>query len=361
MALTENELIALIILARNVEWRYQLDDYETEVLQKLLVSVRRAEREVIDALSPLMSDWSEARALAILDELSDLTLGIKAVLHNSILDIAATAGASSYLAHNSILSFDGRVPDFNYVSLTADQLKTALTGTPVGGKLLNEWLMTNYDSKIEGIRQEVMTGLLKGDDYRQFTSRLQGEFGLAREDAVSLARTYVQSVNVGAMENLYEANADIIKGWKWTAALESGYKKTGRGTCLRCAVLDGTVYKEKEPRPPMPLHIRCRCVWLPELISWKQLGLDIPEMEEAYRPYTIRPDKSIGVGGRRTIIEHGFYGEDYAEWMKTRSESFRRDLVGPRRLELLKSGQKDFKDLVDHQTGKLLTLQELGV
>ena len=75
---------------------------------------------------------------------------------------------------------------------------------------------------------------------------------------------------------------------RWTAVLEGGYKKTGRGTCLRCAALDGTVYKLDEKKPQMPLHPRCRCIWLPETKTFRELGVDWDEIQETSRPYTIR-------------------------------------------------------------------------
>lgn len=48
-------------------------------------------------------------------------------------------------------------------------------------------------------------------------------------------------------------------------------------TRLRCAALDGREFQNGAgPRPPF--HRNCRCVAVPISRSWKDLGIDLPEM-----------------------------------------------------------------------------------
>jgi len=360
--LTPQQTLELITLARNIEWFYQLEDYTKEQLKQLLKAVQQAESELlgrIDLYASSLPEWSEDRALLILDNLSNLTLGIRYVLEQGITNIAATSGAASFLMANDIASFGGRISGFNQVSLTAEQLRGLLVETPIGGNLLNEWVQNNYAKVAEDIREEFISGMLQGDSYPQFVQRLTSGFDMARGDAVSLSRTYVHSVNAYAHEEVYAANPDIIKGVRWTATIESGFKRSGHGVCPRCALLDGTVYRLDQPRPPIPLHRNCRCLYLPVLVSWKELGLDIPELEEVYRPTTIREDKSIGVGGRRTIKEVGFEQGDYRDFYLKQSRTFQNNVLGPRRASLLESGKVKWEDLIDHETGRLFTLEQL--
>jgi SPP1 gp7 family putative phage head morphogenesis protein len=326
-------------------------------------AVTQAQTEImnhIEAKAGNLSEWSEERSLALLDELSDLSLGIRYKMAGDISEISAQAGAHSYLIHNDVLSFGQKVLGFNNVALTATQIQQLVSTVPVGGKLLSEWVDSTFEYQLKTqIQQEITTGMLRGQGYPGLARRLGEGFDLTRQDAISLTRTYVASVNVGAQEAVMRANKDVIKGWKWCAALEPGFSKTGRGTCIRCAALDGQVFQDTDPaRPEIPLHVRCRCMWLAETVSWKSLGLDIPEIESAYRPYTIRPDKNIGVGGTRTIEEVGFHHGDYSTWYETRDKSFQINAVGPGRYELLNSGKVEFKDLVGPK-GKLRTLKEL--
>jgi hypothetical protein len=259
--LTEQETIELILLARSIEYFYDLSSWEDKSLKTLLKSVKQSENELLAKLNQYgqnLPSWQEDRMIALLDNFNRMTLGIRYVLEGGIAQIASEAGASTILAMNDIVSFGGRINNFNSVTLTAEQLKTIVVNEPVGGKLLNGWLTDTYGAMSEEIRQEVLTGMLKGESYSEFTNRLSNGFDMARKDAVSISRTYVQSVNVMVMEEVYNSNKDVVKAVKWVSSLENSYKKTGRGVCPACLLIDGTVYELNETRPPCPLHINCR-------------------------------------------------------------------------------------------------------
>ncbi len=361
--MTPQEILDLIVLARNVKHRYALDDYEIQALKPLLKAVSQAQREILQRIeqrAASLPEWSEERALALLDELSDLTLGIQTRINGDISGMASHAGAESYLLHNDVVSFGGKVLDFNNVALSAGQIAQLIEKTPVGGKLLNEWIRSSFDWRLqEEIQQEITAGLLQGEGYPGLVRRLGQGFDLTKQDAISVARTYVQSVNCNAQMDVYRANKQVVKGWRWTAVMEPGYGKTGRGTCIICQSLDGREYAVDDPgAPPLPNHLRCRCMAIPTLISWRELGLDMDEMKDVFRPYTIRPDKNIDAGGKREILEVGFHQGDYASWFATRDRAFQLNAVGPGRLELLESGKVKFEDLVD-RSGRLRLLDRV--
>lgn len=104
----------------------------------------------------------------------------------------------------------------------------------------------------------------------------------------------------------------------------------------------------------------CRCILLPVTPTFRELGLDIDEIEDVYRPYVERAEKVIGAGGKRKLQQVGFHRGDYSDFFYTKSPDWQRKVVGPRRLELLETGRVDFKDLVDFSTGDLYTLDELS-
>lgn len=358
--LTPQQLLELIVLARNIQWRYQLDQYEAATLGALLTVVRRAERQILDDIQvrgASITQWSEDRSLALLDELSDLTLGIQTTLTRNIADIASRAGAASYTTHNGIVSFDGMVAPFVSVAMSAAQLRSMILDTPVGGNLLRDWVRRTFDQPlIDEIRSEIMAGRLLGESYRELIGRITEGFGVVERNAISLVRTYVQSMNVNAMEAVYQANREVVKGVQWVATMEVAGRR-GSGTCLRCAALDGQKFKWDEPRPPCPLHVRCRCVLVPVLVSWRELGLDIDEIREVYRPWTRRPDMNIDAGRPGgTILEHGFHQGNFASWFSGLSREDQLAIVGPGRFGLLNSGRVDFEDLVDSSTGRLRLL-----
>lgn len=359
--LSEREFQELVLLYRNIVWRYQLDSYEDEALKIILAAVTLAERNILARLreqGASLTDWNEQRSLALLDELSDLTLGLRATLVRSITTVATRVGVASYLTHNAITSFDGRVVPFNSVALSATQMRSLVEDTPVGGHLLSEWVDRTFDQAVvSGIREEILAGRMLGEGYEELVSRITDGFNIVRRDAITLTRTYVQSANVGAMEAVYEANREVVKGVRWSAVMEIG-TRPGRGTCLRCAALDGQEFKWGEPRPPCPMHARCRCVLVPWMRTWRELGLDVEEMEEVYQPWTRRTDVNIDAGRRgHTIIESGFHQGNFASWFNRLSQDDQLNIVGPGRLSLIRSGRVTFSDLVDRTTGRLRLLE----
>ena len=94
------------------------------------------------------------------------------------------------------------------------------------------------------------------------------------------------------------------------------------------------------------------------LVSYRELGLDVDELEEVARPWTERPDIPVGEGGRN-VITWGKHKGSYSSWFDSRGEQFQRNVVGPKRLELIKAGKVKFGDLVDPQTGRLIPWKEL--
>jgi len=119
----------------------------------------------------------------------------------------------------------------------------------------------------------------------------------------------------------------------------------------------------------MVVH-NCRC--FPEFVTktFREMGVDVDEIEKAYRPYTVRgtvdpltgkviPGK-IGVGGGK-IIETGRFLGTYEDFLKGQSEKVQRQILGPGRLELWKSGKVKLKDFADAKGNQYLLTELRGV
>lgn len=183
--------------------------------------------------------------------------------------------------------------------------------------------------------------------------------GFTRKEAVTLARTFVQTANCEAMKSVMRANSDIVKGWRWSSVMEGGNIATGRGTCLICSALDsGQEVYPIDGGPVIPAHLNCRCFQIASLVSYKELGVNIDELEEVARPWTIREDIPIGEGGR-AILDFGQHQGNYESWMKTRGAVFQKNVLGPKRYELWKSGKVKMIDMVDIDTMRLKRIDNL--
>ncbi len=365
--LSDAELQKIIPLIENTKWHYQLDQFSSASLKEINKSVLQARREVYGKLitdAPKMKDWEQARFNALAQELQNITVATRSQISGQIEQTAIEAGAKAYPKHAEIMSFGGRVASFNTVAMTAAQFKSVVN-TPVGGKLLSEWVDTAFTANLKDtFKTEIAAGLLQGESYKDLVSRFNTKaFSGLENDIEGLTRTYVQSINVKAMDDTMRANADIVKGWKWQSVFENR-------SCIRCVSL--SAQEEIYPiggGPEMPLHVLCRC--FKEIITktFRELGVNIDEVKDAYRPYTIRgkidpitgkvaPGK-IGIGGGRKIETGRFLG-DYNSFFKSLPANVQTQMLGPTRYGLWKSGKIKLADLAD-KNGNTRLLTELGV
>lgn len=144
------------------------------------------------------------------------------------------------------------------------------------------------ESQAQRFNTIVRTGILTGEPTSQIARRLVGnlDFGqiaktaqqqalaggelikMADHQIMTVVRTSVQQVSNAASQQVYEANGDITKKYRWLAALEAR-------TCPICRNLDGKEYRYgKGPTPPA--HFNCRCTTI-AIIDYKGLGIDPPD------------------------------------------------------------------------------------
>lgn len=345
--------IDLVLVARGAEWQYRLDAYTDEQLKEISRITRKARNDLEAKLeSGKLTEWSKERTMQALDEAEYLLEGTRAQITETIAGVAATAGSAAYDAHSSILSFGGAATAVRSVAMTADQLYSMVKSTPVGGNTLAEWVDRSFDYSMQKkIKREMAAGMMSGESYKELAGRIRECWPGTTNEIETLTRTYVQSVNVQAMQDVYNANADIVKSVVWRATF-------GLRTCILCAGLDGHEYPLNE-HPPCPLHPRCRCVLIPTVIGPKGMGLSAKQINEMAKPYSIKNGK-IGLGGGK-VISAGTFKGDFGQWLKTTTPAQQRELLGPSRLEAIVSGKVGFEDLVDRNTGRLRTLDELGV
>ena len=86
--------------------------------------------------------------------------------------------------------------------------------------------------------------------------------------------------------------------------------------------------------------------------------MDLPELQDAARPYTKRPDQNIDAGGKRTIEEVGFHDGDYGSWLAKQPAKVQHNAVGPNRAAMLRAGQVSMHDFTD-EAGNLRTIDQL--
>lgn len=127
-----------------------------------------------------------------------------------------------------------------------------------------------------------------------------------------------------------------------------------------CALADGAEYALNEPRPRLPVHPRCRGMWVPVAKSWRDFGIDVDDLEAVARPWTIRETGPIGTGGRK-IENYGKTTENFSGWWASLSDTDKaKTAIGPVRRRLLETGAVMWDQMWDKASGLPLTLEQMG-
>ena len=247
--------------------------------------------------------------------------------------------------------------------ITRELVQAWVETSTVDGLLINDWLgkietaardrivSIGRQSMIEGLPVNTMARMLRNEGIEGSVPGLQG-----------LASTFMQTASAHARETTINRHfSEVVKGWRWVATLD-------RKTCLRCGPNDGKFIKLGDSKPALPVHWRCRCLWLPVAKSWEELGMDAPEAPEGKRPAvkhvkerTIQHrDGSTSTKWKVKASEQVPAGTTYNTWLKSQLDSdpaFVRSILGKTRFELFQAGKLTLNSLT--QRGRIKSLAEL--
>lgn len=168
------------------------------------------------------------------------------------------------------------------------------------------------------MRQTLIRGIAVGDNPRTaarlMLDRLGGVFDGGRRRAETIARTEMLDAHRHAARAARMANADVLRGWEWLAALD-------HRTCPACLSMHGQVFPADQFGPEG--HPNCRCTSIPATLSWRDLGFDIDEPES-----------------ERTDAE---------AWFWDQPEAAQVSIMGRERLNRLQSGDLAWADLAQRR------------
>lgn len=166
----------------------------------------------------------------------------------------------------------------------------------------------------DAVRRELIRGVAVGSNPRATAARMvdragrQFDGGLTR--ALVISRTETLDAHRAAAEHAQNEQADVLTGWVWLAHLSPR-------TCPSCLAKHGTLHPLDEPGPED--HPQGRCVRMPVVKPWVELGFDVEE------------PPSVVVDARA--------------WFDALPEADQVAILGRRRYELLRSGAIDWEDL----------------
>lgn len=161
----------------------------------------------------------------------------------------------------------------------------------------------------------LIRGVTLGDNprgaAREMVRRVGGDFNGGLTRAATIARTEMLDAHRAASQAQDLANTDVLRGWAWMCTLDTR-------TCPSCLAMHGTEHALTEGGPSD--HQNGRCARIPLTKTWADLGFTGVE-----EPASVVPDARA--------------------WFDALPETDQVSIMGPERLNLLRTGQATWDDL----------------
>jgi SPP1 gp7 family putative phage head morphogenesis protein len=298
-------------------------EFVTDQLRKVLPAgsrdaVRTVEISPQFAQSVVTTDPTQLNVVALSDDLFAAVQGAPATF-----SLTAAKGATITLPNGEVLekAFRGVAVDQaeRFSQVVRNGLLTGETTPSIAKRLIGN---LQFGEEAKTVRQLVATG-------GQATA-------VADNQVMALVRTSINQVANSASQQVYEANQDITKKYRYVATLDSR-------TSSICAALDGREFEYgKGPMPPQ--HFNCRSTTVPIIDP------------DILPPSTIA--KRASADGPVPV------NMNYGQWLAEQSNKVKAEVLGPSKVPYFnrlvkKSGARDAMAKLVRDDGSELTLKDL--
>jgi SPP1 gp7 family putative phage head morphogenesis protein len=298
-------------------------EFVTDQLRKVLPAgsrdaVRTVEISPQFAQSVVTTDPTQLNVVALSDDLFAAVQGAPATF-----SLTAAKGATITLPNGEVLekAFRGVAVDQaeRFSQVVRNGLLTGETTPSIAKRLIGN---LQFGEEAKTVRQLVAAG-------GQATA-------VADNQVMALVRTSINQVANSASQQVYEANQDITKKYRYVATLDSR-------TSSICAALDGREFEYgKGPMPPQ--HFNCRSTTVPIIDP------------DILPPSTIA--KRASADGPVPV------NMNYGQWLAEQSNKVKAEVLGPSKVPYFnrlvkKSGARDAMAKLVRDDGAELTLIEL--
>jgi SPP1 gp7 family putative phage head morphogenesis protein len=298
-------------------------EFVTDQLRKVLPAgsrdaVRTVEISPQFAQSVVTTDPTQLNVVALSDDLFAAVQGAPATF-----SLTAAKGATITLPNGEVLekAFRGVAVDQaeRFSQVVRNGLLTGETTPSIAKRLIGN---LQFGEEAKTVRQLVAAG-------GQATA-------VADNQVMALVRTSINQVANSASQQVYEANQDITKKYRYVATLDSR-------TSSICAALDGREFEYgKGPMPPQ--HFNCRSTTVPIIDP------------DILPPSTIA--KRASADGPVPV------NMNYGQWLAEQSNKVKAEVLGPSKVPYFnrlvkKSGARDAMAKLVRDDGSELTLDQL--
>jgi len=308
-------------------------------------------RAILAQLKQSLEGWAGSSTLSVVEDLQGLaelqsefvTNELRQALPINLREQIRSVQISPQFAQ-SVATVDPT--EINVVSLS-DDLQAAVAGAPQtfsltasqgttvtlpNGKVLEKSFRGLAESQADLFAKTVRNGLLTGESTDKIARRLKGRlrFGqpgslrqiaqaggevtaVANNQVMAMVRTSINQVANETSQQVYKANQDVTKRYRYVATLDSR-------TSPICRSLDGRLFEYgKGPTPPQ--HFNCRSTTVP-IIDYSGLGIARPPQTELRRPNTAFGPSRARRGD--TVPSNQTYGE----WLDKQPKEVKADVLG---------------------------------
>jgi SPP1 gp7 family putative phage head morphogenesis protein len=375
IAVTYNDLILDI-----VNQLRGLDEFDSSAKAARLQAILAQLKESLDG-------WAETSTLAVVEDLQGLAQLQSEFVANELrralpLELRSqirSVQISPQFAQ-SVATVDPTA--INVVSLS-DDLQAAVAGAPQtfqltaaqgttitlpNGKVLQKSFRGLAESQADLFAKTVRNGLLTGESTDQIARQLKGRlrFGqpgslrqiaqaggqvtaVANNQVNAMVRTSINQVANETSQQVYKANQDVTKRYRYVATLDSR-------TSAICRALDGQEFDYgKGPTPPQ--HFNCRSTTVP-VIDYNGLGIEPPPPSQLRRPNSAF--KGAGAVRGEGVPDN----ETYGQWLNKQNKATKQDVLGKSKVPYFnrlvdKFGPTDAIRKFVSADGSELTLEQL--
>lgn len=278
---------------------------------------------------------------------------------------AASAKATQNIVNSSLgVSLGATLPPTSTLQALAG--KVLVEGDTVG----NYWSAQSAQVRGNFVRQMRM-GIAGGEPLQQLIARVRGTkennfsdgiMNATKKKAEALVRSSVAAVNNQAILNTYEANADLFNGYQWLATLDTRTSDICKARSGLTWDMDFQPVGHGIAWSPPPAHFNCRSTVIGVLKPWSDLA-DKPlpavgaktlkeELQKSLEARGLSPALISSAINKTQKSMDGYVAGDinFEDWLKGKSESFQKQILGEPKWELWKNGKISFVDLVDQKS-----------
>ena len=322
--------------------------------KKVMDLLTATQRELKLKLLGDLTDFSRSRVTALLKQCNEIiAAGYKGIQTELDFSDLADHVAETTIQPMTAIGLEASLP-------TVASMKVLINGSVVDGATMKAWWEKQaQDTTFKfnaAVRQEyanaVRQGISMGETLQQIIRRVAGSkklgitgvLDISRRNAFALVHTSIMQVAGDARMAVYQANNDIMKGYRWLSTLDGH-------VCPLCVARSGAEWDlqlrpingNKIPFHSVPLHFNCHCIIQPITKTYRELGLDRDEV-----PVGTRASDEGQVRADITMTE----------WLKSKPKAYVDDLLGKGRSDLFLSGKITLPQLLD-QSGRPLLLKDL--